>query len=169
MLFRTLTLVTALVVPLFALAQEGEDEWAAYRKSGLFKEGSPLWVSPDMAHESVGAFTARLLNGARSGEPRAMATLGRFFWARGDQERGIDWLRKASQAGHAGAQFDYGTLLAQGTGIKQDFVEAYCWLSLATSAEAPGADEALRTLLPHMAAWQIVAGTKLAAVWQGKP
>ncbi len=165
MLFRTLTLVAALVVPLFALAQEQDGEWEPYRKSGLFNGASPLWLSPDMEKESVAAFTARLLNGARTGEPRAMATLGRFFWARGDQARGIEWLRKASQADHAGAQFDYGTLFAQGTGVKADIVEAYCWLWLATRADAPGADEALRALLPRMAAWQIVAGTKLAAVW----
>ncbi len=166
MLFRTLTLLAALVVPLFALAQELDGEWEPYRKSGLFKEGNSLWLAPDMAQESVAGFTARLLNGARMGEPRAMATLGRFFWARGDQERGIQWLRKASQAGHAGAQFDYGTLFAQGAGVKADMVEAYCWLWLATRADAPGADEALRSLLARMAAWQIVAGTKLAAVWQ---
>ncbi len=165
MIFRILALLlAALATPL--LAQDAE--WEVYRKTGLFKEGNALWLAPDMAKETVAAFTTRLLNGARTGEPRAMATLGRFFWARGDQARGVEWLRKAAQVGHAGAQLDYGSLFAQGLGVKADIVEAYCWLWLATWAEAPGADDALRTLLPRMESWQIIAGTRLAAIWQRK-
>ena len=40
------------------------------------------------------------------------------------------------------------------------------WLWLATWAEAPGADDALRAILPRMDGWQIIAGTRLAAVWR---
>ena len=128
-----------------ALAQTSE-EWEPFRKTGLFATKSALWITPDMEKETVGAFSSRLLEGTRQGDAKAMATLGRFFYVRGDTERAGEWLTKAADTGHAGAFLDLGALCAQGLGRKQDLVEGYKWFWLATWEDVPGADAALREI-----------------------
>jgi hypothetical protein len=148
-----------------ALAQNAE-EWEPFRKTGLFPAGSALWIAPDMEKETIGAFSSRLLEGARQGDAKAMATLGRFFYARGDMERAGEWLGKAAEAGHGGAQLDFGSLCAQGTGRPQDLVEAYKWIWLATWEDAPGADVALREISPKLSGAQVLDGVQRAAKFQ---
>jgi len=97
------TSLVLLLAAAFALAEPG-DEWEQFRKTGLFPEGSTLWLVPDMAKETMAEFTSRLLNGARQDDAKAMATLGRFFFLRGDLGRAVEWLGKAAEAGHSGRQ-----------------------------------------------------------------
>jgi hypothetical protein len=145
---------------------EAADEWAPFRKPGLFPADGTLWLAPDMEKDSLAEFTSRLLDGARQGNAKAMATLGRFFFVRGDIERAVEWLGKAAEAGHAGAHYDFGTLYAQGRAVPVDLVEAYKWLWLATWEDAPGADVALRELSGKLAAWQVLVGIRRAAEFQ---
>ncbi len=163
MRFWTTTL-TYILCSLLASPCLGQDEWEPYRKTGLFPEQGGRWLAPDMKKETVEQFTARLLDGARGGDARAMATLGRFFYVRGDAARAGEWLRKAAEAGHLGAQFDYGTLKSKGAG--EQLTEAYQWLWLATWAHEPGAEEALRQLSPKLEMWQIFRGVRQAAEYQ---
>ncbi len=148
-----------------ALAQTAE-EWEPFRKTGLFPSGAALWIAPDMEKETVSAFSSRLLDGARQGDAKAMATLGRFFFARGDVERAGEWLGKAAEAGHGGAQLDLGSLYAQGTGRPQDLVEAYKWIWLATWEDAPGAEAALREISQKLNGAQVIDGVQRAAKFQ---
>ncbi len=148
-----------------ALAQNA-DEWEPFRKTGLFAAKSALWISPDMQKESVGEFSSRLLAGTRDGDAKAMATLGRLFYARGDIVRAGEWIAKAAEIGHAGAQLDLGAMCAQGIGQAQDPVEAYKWLWLATSAEVPGADASLREISQKLNGSQIIDGVQRAAKFQ---
>ena len=154
-----------------ALAQNAEpaqdaDEWALFRKTGLFDGKSALWIAPDMAKETVGEFSSRLLEGTRQGDAKAMATLGRIFFVRGDTERAGEWLGKAAEAGHAGAQFDLGAMCAQGTGRAADPVEAYKWLWLATWEHVPGADAMLLEISKNLTGVQVVEGVKRAVKFQ---
>ncbi len=142
------------------------DEWEPFRKTGLFSAKSPVWIAPDMAKETVGAFSSRLLDGARQGDARAMATLGRFFYVRGDTERAGEWLNKAAEAGHGGAQLDLGAMFAQGLGRPADLVEAYKWIWLATRADAPGAEAALREISQKLDGPQVIEGVQRAAKFQ---
>ena len=142
------------------------EEWEPFQKSGLFRNQSPLWMAPDMEHETVAGFTGRLLDGARQGDAKAMATLGRFFFVRGDSLRAAEWVGKAAETGHAGAQLDFGKLCAQGQGVEADLVEAYKWIWLATWSDAPGADATLAELSQKLASWQILAGIRKAAAFQ---
>lgn len=142
------------------------DEWEPFRKTGLFSQPGALWVAVDMEKESVPEFSARLLDGARQGEPKAMATLGRFFFARGAIERAVEWLGKAAEAGHGGAQFDVGTLCRTGQGVPKDLIEAYKWFWLATWADVPGADAALLDLSNQISRAQLVRGVRRAAAFQ---
>ena len=148
-----------------ALAQNAE-EWEPFRKTGLFATQSALWIAPDMDKETVGAFSSRLLEGTRQGDAKAMATLGRFFYVRGDTERAGEWLMKAADAGHGGAFLDLGALHAQGLGRKQDLVEAYKWFWLATWENVPGADVALREISQKLDCAQVLEGVQRAAKFQ---
>jgi TPR repeat protein len=138
-------------------------EWEPYAKTGLFPKGNPLWLAPDMEKESMAAYTARLLDAARGEDAKAMATLGRFFFVRGDSERAGEWLGKAARAGHPGAQLDYGLLRLRGVCGEPSPVEGYAWVWLAAWGDAPGADETLRQVSPQFAMGQIIAGVQLAA------
>ena len=154
-----------LITAVAALAQTAE-EWEPFLKTGLFANKSALWIAPDIEKETVGAFSSRLLEGARQGDAKAMATLGRFFYVRGDTERAGEWLGKAAEAGHGGAQLDLGALFAQGIGRKQDLVEAYKWIWLATWEDAPGADAALREISQKLNGSQVLDGVQRAAKFQ---
>ena len=159
------TLPVLMLTAAAALAQTAE-EWEPFRKTGLFSGKSALWVAPDMEKETVPDFSARLLEGTRHGDANAMATLGRFFYVRGDTERAGEWLGKAAELGHGGAQLDLGAMFAQGIGRKQDFVEAYKWLWLATWGDAPGADAALREISQKLSGAQVIEGVQRAAKFQ---
>jgi TPR repeat protein len=145
-----------------AVLAEPLEEWKPYAKTGLFPADSPLWFAPDMEKEPIPAYTARLLDGARASDAKAMATLGRFFYVRGDVNRAAEWLEKAARAGHGGAQLDYGHLRSRGTNAAADPVEAYAWFWLATWSDIPGADEALQKAAGQLSMGQIIAGIKLA-------
>lgn len=157
-----------LLFSMFALVVRAEplEEWKPYAKTGLFPANSPWWLTPDMEKEPIASFTARLLDGARSSDTKAMATLGRFFYVRGDSERATEWLQKAATAGHAAAQLDYGLLCWRGSGKPADKIEAYAWLWLATWGGAPGAEDALKQVSPQCGAGQVIAGVQRAAAIQ---
>ena len=158
-------LAVLLLMASVAFAQNA-DEWEPFRKTGLFAAKSSLWISPDMEKETVGEFSSRLLAGTRDGDAKAMATLGRLFYVRGDSVRASEWLTKAAEAGHGGAQLDLGAMCAQGIGRAQDPVEAYKWFWLATSAEVPGADASLREISQKLNGSQVLDGVQRAAKFQ---
>jgi TPR repeat protein len=141
------------------------EEWQPYAKTGLFPAGSPLWLAPDMEKEPIPAYTARLMEGARSGDAKAMATLGRFFFVRGDADRAHEWLGKAAHAGHAGAQLDFGLLRLRGISSPANSMEAYAWLWLATRNDAPGAEETFRQALPRFSVADVLGGMRLVEIW----
>ena len=159
--------ICAVVLCIFnaAFAQTTE-EWEPFRKTGLFSNTSPLWIAPDMGKETVAEFSSRLLDGARQGDAKAMATLGRFFYVRGDTERAGEWFGKAAEAGHGGAKLDLGAMFAQGLGRKQDLVEAYQWIWLATWEDVPGADAALREISQKLNCAEVIEGVQRAAKFQ---
>ncbi len=158
-------LCSLLFTSVFALGA-AEDEWEPYRQTGLFPAEGGRWVAPEMKRESVDEFASRLLDGARSGDAKSMATLGRLFYVRGDATRAGEWLLKAAEAGHTGAQFDYGVLKAKGKG--EELAEAYEWLWLATWEREPGAEAALQQLSTKIEGWQVLLGVRRAAEFQRK-
>ena len=149
-----------------AVPAQDADEWSPFRKTGLFDGKSALWIAPSMAKETVGEFSSRLLDGTRQGDAKAMATLGRLFYVRGDTERAGEWLGKAADAGHAGAMFDLGAMVAQGVGRAPDLVEAYKWFWLATWEHVPGADALLLEVSKKLTGAQVVEGVRRAAKFQ---
>ena len=164
--FLMLVLLTAAALAQNAEPARDADEWTPFRKTGLFTATSALWIAPDMAKETVGEFSSRLLDGTRQGDAKAMATLGRLFYVRGDTERAGEWLGKAADAGHAGAMFDLGAMCAQGAGRAPDAVEAYKWFWLATWEHVPGADALLLEVSKKLTGAQVVEGVQRAVRFQ---
>jgi TPR repeat protein len=163
-MIRRFTVLCSLLLASAFSHGAAEDEWEPYRRTGLFPAEGGRWVAPEMKRESVDEFAARLLEGARGGDAKSMATLGRLFYVRGDVARAGEWLLKGAEAGHTGAQFDYGTLKAKGQG--QELAEAYEWLWLATWAKEPGAEAALQQLSAKVEGWQVLLGVQRAAEFQ---
>lgn len=82
-----------------------------------------------------------------------------------DYAEAAEWFRQAAEQGHPGAQAALGFLHHQGHGVPQTDVEAYKWLSLATSQDSPEQDAyALWRdyVSRHMTSAQIEEGRKLA-------
>jgi tetratricopeptide (TPR) repeat protein len=50
-----------------------------------------------------------------------------------EPDEAIKWLLKAAHHGHQGAQIELGTCYRDGNIVKQDYIEAYKWFSLAVS------------------------------------
>jgi TPR repeat protein len=51
-----------------------------------------------------------------------------------DEKTATEWYKKAAEAGDVRGIIQYGTALAQGRGVKQDYAKAYYWLSIASKA-----------------------------------
>ena len=162
-MLKMIPIILLMTVAAFA---QNADEWEPFRKTVLFATKSPLWIAPDAEKETVGEFSSRLLAGTREGDAKAMATLGRLFYVRGDVTRAAEWLAKAAEVGHGGAQLDLGALCAQGISRAQDLVEAYKWFWLATHADVPGADAALREISQKVTGAQVIEGVQRASKFQ---
>ena len=163
---RMWKIFSVLLITVAAALAQTADEWEPFRKTGLFAGKSALWIAPDMEKETVSEFSSRLLGGARDGDAKAMATLARLFYVRGDTQRAGEWLGKSAEAGHAGAQLDLGAMFMQGIGRTPDLVEAYKWLWLATWEDAPGADAMLLEISKKLSGLQVIEGVQRAAKFQ---
>lgn len=52
-----------------------------------------------------------------------------------DEDKAVEWYRKAADQGLAFAQFNLGKMYETGRGVPQDYVQAYKWYSLAGDAK----------------------------------
>jgi TPR repeat protein len=68
-----------------------------------FLQEELLWVQRTESAESDIDFLARVMNLARDGELKAMASLGLVFEKQGDFVRAREWFTRAMTGGHAGA------------------------------------------------------------------
>ena len=58
-----------------------------------------------------------------------------------DYAQALAWYLKAAEQGHAGAQTNLGVLYYNGNGVKQDYVEADRWFSIASAGDYEDAKE----------------------------
>ena len=101
----------------------------------------------------------------RTGLCRCSISLWLHFFLTGravdkDEAEAAKWLAKAAEQGHANAQFYLGSAYTIGTGVKQDYVQAYKWVSLGL-AQGKGDKEALPALIEKMTREQIEQGEGL--------
>jgi len=88
---------------------------------------------------------------AQNGNAVAQYTVGNAYWlgVGGVAKNPIaaaNWLRKAAEQNHSGAQQLLGFFLANGVGVPQDYVEAYKWEYLSYEQGDSYANEAVRYL-----------------------
>jgi len=119
-----------------------------------------------------GAGIQGCIKDAESGKAEAQFALAGFyeqgqFDLPQDYFEAAKWYRKASIQGHAGAQLYLGILLAQGQGVKSDFIEAYKWIELAkqgNTLDKIAAKETQKKLIETalLSSEQIAEGEQLA-------
>jgi TPR repeat protein len=61
------------------------------------------------------------------------------------------WFERAAEAGNAKAQFQLGTALIEGRGVRSDNLQAYTWLTLSPSQGDANAQALIRELTPRLA------------------
>jgi len=107
---------------------------------------------------------------AEGGSTRDMFTVGsRYLRGLGverDTARGISWIRKAADHGHAQAQYFLGVLYAGGHNVAKDPIEAYKWLSLSAERGYPRAKPAKRKLEAGLSAAQLADAERRIRAWQ---
>lgn len=178
-------------------AAEKGDRAAQYRAGLMLRDGvagkadpveAQRWLSEAMKrgeHEAtlaLGEMHARAQDYARAAEYyRAAANFGRsvqaqyllgdlYAYGRGlpqDYALAIDWLRRAAQRGHSGAQSYLGSFYENGYGTDRDPVQAFVWYSLA--AEQPANAQSFRPDIdPRAQAEKLKAGFNRLEVRDGE-
>ena len=106
------------------------DPSAMYQLGLRFTQGKGV-------RKDYGAAVMWFHRAAAEGQADAMLQLGVLHEAEGrgvptDNSKAALWYGKAARLGQGSAMFYLGTLYWGGRGVKQDLVEAYKWLDLAT-------------------------------------
>jgi TPR repeat protein len=70
-----------------------------------------------------------------AGDARAEYELGRNYWEQTDYRAAWSCFYKAAAQGHAAAQNRLGVMYERGAGVRQDYVEAYKWYTLAAGKQ----------------------------------
>lgn len=81
---------------------------------------------------------------------------------RHDNTETLAWYRKLAEQGNAQAQINLGVMYAKGSGVPQDYVQAYKWLRLASANGDKDADEKLEKLTSQMTPAQIAEAQRLS-------
>jgi hypothetical protein len=79
-----------------------------------------------------------------------------------NKKEGIRWLLIAANQGYGPAQLDIGNCYESGTGVKQDYVEAYKWYKLGTAQNSVIAKVYLDRVILKLNSQQIEEGQKRA-------
>jgi len=82
-----------------------------------------------------------------------------------DDKQAAFWFRKAADQGEAMAQFNLGRMYLNGTGVPQDYAQAYLWTNLAAAQELEKAVKTRDNLVKALTPSQIEEGEKLVREW----
>jgi len=79
----------------------------------------------------------------------------------------VYWYRKAAQQGDAEAQFNFGSMFANGKGVSKNYVEAYAWWSTAVAQGDENAKKNKDIIKGLMTPAQIAEAQKLSSeLWE---
>jgi TPR repeat protein len=142
-----------------------------------------LHIGQDVEYESPEAVRRWWRLAANQGHPIAQSFLGSKHLQHGErldrknQAAAAKWLRLAAEQNIVDAQYNLGTILANGLGVSPNPVRAYKWYAIAASrakegsAPDPVAGSAARArdqLASTMSQEQIANGERLANTWLEK-
>jgi hypothetical protein len=111
---------------------------------------------------------------AKAGHAQAQLKLG--WWLMNgkgvvevDEKQGMDWLVKSAEQGDPHAQFEAGMGFWKGKGVSQDLMQAYVWLSLASTKDGfePAVGH-MREIEKSLTAAQLVEARRLSKEWKPK-
>lgn len=94
---------------------------------------------------------------AQKGDARAQYELGRRCSEQTNYRCALEWLHKAAEQGHAGAQNRLGVMYERGEGVPVDLVQAYTWFTLAAAAQNTFAAANRQSLERRLTSEQIAA------------
>lgn len=107
---------------------------------------------------------------AEEGDPEALYVLARMHGAGlgvdKDLDMAADFYRRAAQANHAAAQYEYGNLLVLGEGVKQDIPEALKWMYIAAQQGHEEAKDSTGRFAKFLGRRQVLEARIAAAAWQ---
>lgn len=107
---------------------------------------------------------------AREGDPEALYVLARMHGAGlgvdKDLDQAADFYRRAAQANHVAAQYEYGNLLVLGEGVEQDLPEALKWMYIAAQQGHEGAKDSAGRFAKFMRRRQVLEARIAASAWQ---
>lgn len=95
---------------------------------------------------NIGAATIWFERAAKQGHIDAQRILGLLLFQNGDRTSGLKWLKMAADKDDAGALLIYGTVLANGDGLKRDPILGYAYVSRAAHKGFAPARETLADL-----------------------
>lgn len=97
---------------------------------------------------------------AQHGDARAQYELGRRCTEQKNYRCALEWLQKAAEQGHAGAQNRLGVMYERGEGVPMDLVQAYVWFTRAAASQNTYAAANRLSLERRLTAEQMGAATQ---------
>ncbi|SDE37713.1 SEL1-like repeat protein [Ruegeria marina] len=161
----------------FGVPQSDEEAASLYRLAASLVSPEPAKTLPPLYDPHLIPFTGsqdeldHIMARAETGDPVAISTAGMAilavqndFSAHAEAAR---WFRRAAEAGHGYSMANLGVLYFRGSGVLQDYVLGYMWLSLAKAAQVEEAAAMMEIALPRMTPAQVAdAQARAAALWQ---
>jgi peptidoglycan hydrolase-like protein with peptidoglycan-binding domain len=101
---------------------------------------------------------------------RADHDAGMSAYKQGDYAKAYEEFKASAEQGNADSQLMLGFLYAEGQGVRQSYVQAHKWFSLAASQGNPKAEKARDIVAKKMSREEIITAQQLARQWQpGSP
>jgi hypothetical protein len=87
---------------------------------------------------------------------------------RGDYAAAVQAWQPLAERGHPAAQYNLGGMYRHGQGVRQDYVQAFVWLDLATARGLAGATNSRDAVAKLMPAADVAKAQRLARLWTEK-
>ena len=85
-----------------------------------------------------------------------------------DEAEAVNWYRKAAEQGYALAQYNLGTMYANGYGVPKDETAAYMWFLLAGGKGSEIARKNIPIIEKRLTSEQRAEGQRMAKDWKPK-
>lgn len=110
------------------------------------------------------------LKSAERGDSQAQYSLWTMYLSTGDYTQALKWLHRGANKGNSSALLKLGRLYAEGSGVKQDKIEAYKWIRLIRILRPNFIEKTIRKKLKKlensMTPEQTKRGEQLVKEWQ---
>jgi TPR repeat protein len=128
-------------------------------------------------HNNYGTAIRLMKPLAEKGQAPAQFILAGAYQTIQNYTEAVKWYRRAADQGYGDAQNSLGKLYLAGVGVKQDYKQAYMWLTIAAANNDLPTNKETRDDAAHnrdltagkMTAEQIAEARRLISEWKPKP